>query len=119
MPTAPHPAICHTVHGPCERKMLETIAVTAPTANPGTAPSAYPANRTMSVVGLTFGKAANASRPTTASAASAATTAITRAGGRSRSYQAKPHASATARRASEEACQLIAEPPPLIPNDQR
>src|SRR6187549_3927269 len=64
----------------------------------------------MSVVGLTFGKAANASRPTTASAARAATTAITLAGGRSRSYQPKPQASATARRASEAACQLTGAP---------
>src|SRR6187401_2985066 len=65
----------------------------------------------MSVVGLTFGKAANASRPTTASAASAATTATTLAGGRSRSYQPKPQASATARRASDAACQLTSAPP--------
>jgi hypothetical protein len=39
-PTAPQPAICQTVQGPWLRKMFETIAVTAPTANPGTAPSA-------------------------------------------------------------------------------
>ena len=50
----------------------------------------------MSVVGFTLGKAAKASRPTTASAASAATTASTRAGGFSRSYQANPAASASA-----------------------
>ena len=48
----------------------------------------------MSVVGFTFGMAAKASRPTTASAASAATAASTRAGGFSRSYHAKPAASA-------------------------
>ena len=39
-PTAPQPAICQTVHGPWERKMFDTIAVTAPTAKPGIAPSA-------------------------------------------------------------------------------
>src|SRR5919108_681122 len=54
-PTAPQPAICQTVHGPCDRKMLETIAVTAPTAKPGIAPRAKPANSTMSVVGFTLG----------------------------------------------------------------
>ena len=70
------------------------------------------------MVGLTFGIAANASLPTTASAASAATTAMTRAGGRSRSYQAKPPASARARRPSEAACQLIRAPRPGIPNYQ-
>ena len=45
---------------------------------------------TMSVVGLTLGKAAKAIRPAIASAASAATRATTCAGGRERSYQAKP-----------------------------
>src|SRR3954452_197960 len=72
----------------------------------------------MSVVGLTFGIAANASRPTTASAAIAATTATTRAGGRSRSYQPKPKASAMPSRTTEAACQLMDEPPPGAPNDQ-
>src|ERR671928_123674 len=57
----------------------------------------------MSVVGLTFGIAAKASRPTTGSAARAATTATTRAGGRPRSYQAKPAARASARRTRETA----------------
>src|SRR5215211_6589999 len=65
----------------------------------------------MSVVGFTFGNAANASLPTTASAASAATTASTRAGGFSRSYHAKPAATARASRASDDACQVIAGPP--------
>ncbi len=62
--------------------MFDTSPVSAPTANPGTGPSAQPANSTMSVVGLTFGIAANASRPTTASADSVATSETTRAGGR-------------------------------------
>ena len=51
----------------------------------------------MSVVGLTFGTAANAIRPSAANAASVATSATIRASGRTRSYQAKPAASATAR----------------------
>ena len=55
---------------------------------------------TMSVVGLTLGKAAKAMRPAIASAASAATRATTCDGGRERSYQAKP-ASMTAPRISE------------------
>jgi len=49
------------------------------------------------VVGFTFGNAANASRPTTASPAIAATSASTRALGRERSYHAKPAARTTAR----------------------
>ena len=65
----------------------------------------------MSVVGLTFGIAAKASRPTTASAASAATSASTRAGGFSRSYQPKPAARASASSSIEAACQLTAPPP--------
>src|SRR3954465_12003284 len=50
----------------------------------------------MSLVGLTFGIGANAIRPTTASAASAATSATTLAGGRERSYQPNPSASTAA-----------------------
>ena len=46
----------------------------------------------MSVVGLTLGIATKAIRPTTASAASAATSETTRAGGRERSNQPKPAA---------------------------
>ena len=48
----------------------------------------------MSVVGLTFGSAANATRPSAAIAASVATRAITRVVGWVRSYQTKPTASA-------------------------
>ncbi len=44
----------------------------------------------MSVVGLTFGIAANAIRPSAANAASVATSAMIRASGLLRSYQAKP-----------------------------
>ena len=50
----------------------------------------------MSVVGLTLGSGANASRPSVASAASVATSATVREDGRERSYQAKPPASASA-----------------------
>src|SRR5438067_2482925 len=62
----------------------------------------------MSVVGLTFGMAANASRPTTASAASAATSDRTRAGGRSCSYQRKPATSTRPSTSNEDNCQLTA-----------
>ena len=51
----------------------------------------------MSVVGLTFGNAANAIRPSAANAASVPTSATIRASGRTRSYQANPPASASAR----------------------
>ena len=64
---------------------------------------------TMSVVGLTLGKAAKAIRPAIASAASAATRATTCDGGRERSYQAKP-ASRT-RAEDQEAGQLPAHQP--------
>ena len=50
----------------------------------------------MSVVGLTFGTAANAIRPSAANAASVATSATIRASGRTRSYQANPAPSAAA-----------------------
>ena len=53
------------------------------------------------MVGFTFGSGANAIRPSAASAASVATSAITRAVGCARSYQAKPAASATASSANE------------------
>ena len=63
----------------------------------------------MSVVGLTFGIGANASRPSAASAASVATSASTFADGCARSYQAKPAASASERGARNEAsCQVMA-----------
>ena len=66
----------------------------------------------MSVVATTFGIGASTSRPATASAASAATSAIIRAVGRERSYQAKP-ADEDERRAARgsRACQLIGGPP--------
>ena len=69
----------------------------------------------MSVVGLTFGMAAKARRPTTARAAIAATSASTRAGGRSRSYQAKPATRASASTTREDSCQLIVRAPAAGP----
>ena len=69
--------------------MFETRAVIAPTANPGEAPRANPAIRTMSVVGLTFGSGAKASLPATARPASAATSASERVDGRPRSKNLK------------------------------
>ena len=61
----------------------------------------------MSVVGLTFGKAANAIRPSAANAASVPTSATIRASGRTCSYQAKPAASASARTPNAPTCQLM------------
>ena len=95
----PHPAISHGVHGPCPSHMLEIAAASAPTAKPGAAPTANPVISTMSVVATTFGIGVKTSRPATASAASAATRATMRAGGRERSYQAKPPTRTAARSA--------------------
>ena len=89
-PVAPHAAICHGVHGPWPKKKFDTSPASAPTTKPGPAPSAYPDTSTMSVVGLTFGSAANAIRPSAANAASVATSATIRASGRVRSYQPNP-----------------------------
>src|SRR6266550_1205535 len=89
-PAPPQPTICQGVHGPCPKKTFDASAATAPTAKPGTGPSAYPAKSAISVVGLTFGIGANAIRPTVARAASAATSESTFADGRERSYQANP-----------------------------
>ena len=64
----------------------------------------------MSVVGLTFGNAANAIRPSAANAASVPTSATTRASGRTRSYHANPPASASARIPNAPSCQLTRHP---------
>ena len=106
----PQPAISHGVHGPWPNHRLETAAASAPTANPGAAPTAKPVMRTTSVVATTFGIGVRTRRPATASAASAATSATSRAGGRERSYQANPPRSAMASRAYAYASQLIACP---------
>ena len=67
---------------------------------------------TMSVVATTFGIGAKTSRPATASAASAATSATIRAGGRERSYQAKPPAEdEREQRVDRDRCQVTAAPP--------
>src|SRR3954452_24476651 len=65
----------------------------------------------MSVVGLTVGSAANATRPSAAIAASVATSAITRVLGCVRSYQAKP-TTITAPRISIEARTQVTQPHP-------
>ncbi len=80
-PVTPQAAICHGVHGPWPKKKLEVRPASAPTTNPGPPPSAKPAINTMSVVGLTFGRAAKAIRPSAASVASVATSASTRESG--------------------------------------
>ena len=61
----------------------------------------------MSVVGLTLGSGAKATRPSAASAASVATSASTREDGRWRSYQTKPAPSARARTAKDASSQLM------------
>src|SRR5204862_7369485 len=80
-PTRPQPVICHGVQGPCPKNTFDTSPVIAPTANPGTGPSAQPANSALSVVGFTFGIGANAILLTTASADRVATSDTTRASG--------------------------------------
>lgn len=102
----PQPAICHGVHGPCPKKKFEVSAASAPTTYPGAAPSAKPATSTMSVVGFTFGSAANAIRPSEANALSAATSATSFASGPLRSYQANPATSPIPRIRNEESCQV-------------
>src|SRR4051812_32503795 len=118
MPQSPQAAICHGVQGPCPNQKLEISAEKAPTAKPAAGPSAYPAKMTMSVVGLTLGKAAKATRPAIASAASAATRATTCAGGRERSYQPKPASRTAARIKKLTSCQLILPPhhPEVLPS---
>src|SRR4051794_31576787 len=110
-PTPPQASICHGVHGPCPKNTLEVRAATAPTANPGAPPSTYPPSSTMSVVGLTLGIGANATRPSAASAAKVAISASTRALGCVRSYQAKPITSAAPSRVKEATTQLTGQPP--------
>ena len=61
----------------------------------------------MSVVATTFGIGAKASRPATASAANAATSATILAGGRERSYQASPPTSTSPSSAYAVSCQVM------------
>src|SRR3954451_3275063 len=68
----------------------------------------------MSVVGFTFGKAAKATRPAIASAASRATKATTWAGGRERSYQAKPASSTVPRIRRLATSQVIGRRPSCV-----
>jgi hypothetical protein len=76
--------------------------------NPAGPPSAKPEISAMSVVGTTFGIGENATRPATASAASAAIRATICDGGFERSYQTTPATRASARSANVAASQLIA-----------
>src|SRR5919201_2549505 len=69
----------------------------------------------MSVVGLTLGRGAKATRPSAASAASVATSASTRGPGCERSYHAKRAASATASTAIAPAIKLMPAPPRIQP----
>src|SRR5919197_3572691 len=111
-PTSPHAPICHGVHGPWPKTRFEASAAIAPTAKPGAPPSAKPLSRTMSVVGLTLGSGAKATRPSAASAASVATSASTFDDGCARSYQAKPAARAIARTAKAPSCHVTERSPP-------
>ena len=116
-PQIPQAAICQGVQGPCPSQKFETRPASAPTAKPGAAPIAYPEKITMSVVATTFGIAAKARRPATASAASAATRATTCDGGRDRSYQANPASRTAPRTTKLQASQLIPDLPqaPALP----
>src|SRR5439155_1446020 len=71
-PTRPQATICHGVHGPCPNTRLELSAPIAPTAKPGAPPRTKPLRNTMSVVGLTLGSGAKATRTAAARAASVA-----------------------------------------------
>ena len=51
-PMMPNANICHGVHGPCPKNMLEQSAVTAPTKNPASAPSESPEIITIAATGL-------------------------------------------------------------------
>src|SRR3954464_9976463 len=66
--------------------------------------------KTMSVVGLTLGRAANATRPSAAIAASVATSAITRVLGWLRSYHAKPTTITAPSSSVDTAIQLMVPP---------
>ena len=81
----PHAAICQGVYGPWPSRMFEASIPSAPTMKPGSGPSAYPTTRVIAVIGLTSGRATNASRPSAATAARVPTTATIRAAGRRRS----------------------------------
>ena len=75
------PSICHGVHGPCEKRMLETSMVTAPTRKPVSPPRAAPARIVNASTGLHWGSMKKAARPATPSAQSTAVTTSSRARG--------------------------------------
>src|SRR5699024_5316415 len=70
--------ICHGVQGPCPKNIFDTIAATAPTINPDSAPKTSPATIITKDVGCTLGKGANGTRLTAAIAAKIARITISR-----------------------------------------
>src|SRR5699024_8038055 len=56
MPIIPQAYICHGVQGPCPKNIFDTIAATAPTINPDSAPKTSPATIITKDVGCTLGK---------------------------------------------------------------
>ena len=109
-PQRPQATICQGVQGPWPKSRFEASAATAPTTKPGAPPSANPAMKMMSVVGLTLGIGAKAIRPIAARPASVATRASIREPGCVRSYQRKPLINAAARIASAANSQFMALP---------
>src|SRR5690625_4327559 len=69
IPIIPQAYICHGVHGPCPKKIFDTIAAIAPTMKPDSAPNTNPVTIITNEVGCTLGKAANGTRLTAATAA--------------------------------------------------
>lgn len=77
-PIIPHENICHGVHGPCPKKMLDTIAAVAPIINPVSLPNTIAETIMTKEVGCTLGKIENGTRLTAAIAANTATRTISR-----------------------------------------
>ncbi len=78
IPIMPHAYICQGVQGPWPRKKFDTIAATAPTMKPDSAPNTMPAIMIINEVGCTLGKPAKGTRPTAAIAASMASNTTSR-----------------------------------------
>src|SRR5699024_3443088 len=72
IPSMPQAYICHGVQGPCPKNILDTIAATAPTIKPDSAPNTKPAIIMTNEVGCTLGNNANGIRLTAAIAANIA-----------------------------------------------
>ena len=73
--------ICHGVHGPWEKNMLDTSMDSAPTRKPLSPPSATPEMMVMAITGLNWGSMKKAARPATEMAHSTAMTTSSRAWG--------------------------------------